>query len=104
MTRTSIASRFVAPATVALAALMLVASPVGLGKSGLVLQQAKASTSLDTNSPDNSSNSADNASGSKDSSSKDSNGGSGAGGNAGTNGGSHDAGNGGGSHDGAGDH
>lgn len=102
MTRTSIASRFVAPATVALAALMLVASPVGLGKSGLVLQQAKASTSVDTNSPDNSSNSPDNSSGSKDSSSKDSNGGSG--GNAGTNGGSHDAGNGSGSHDGAGDH
>jgi len=59
MTRTSIASRFVAPATVALAALMLVASPIGLGKSGLVLQQAKASTSVDTNSPDNSSNSPD---------------------------------------------
>ena len=52
MTRTAIAPRFVAPAAVALAALMLVASPVGLGKTGLVLQQAKAETSVDRTSLD----------------------------------------------------
>ncbi len=106
MTRTSIASRIVTPAGLALAALMLVASPVGFGKGGLMLQSAKAETSLDkqgldTNSPDKSSVDTNGSSNSNDKSGGDS---SGVGGNAGTNSGSHDGGSSGGSHDGAGDH
>jgi len=107
MTRTSFASRLAAPAGLALAALMLVASPVGLGKTGLGLQSARADTSVDKQSNDPANHDAT----SQDPSSKDSssNGPSGTdhsnSGNAGTNGGSHDSNGGsGGSKDGGSDH
>ena len=45
-------SRFMAPATVAFAALMLAVAPATLGASGFTFLSAKASTVLDLSSPD----------------------------------------------------
>ena len=89
MTRTSFASQFAAPAGLALAALMLVASPVGFGKTGLGLQSARADTSVDKQSNDPANHDAT----SQDPNSKDSSYGTdhSNSGNAGINGGSHDS-------------